>query len=60
MDIFKEIRERADILGIRFNRSYKAICPFPITNKKQHLSQYIQVKIYFIVLGVGKKETQLH
>ena len=34
MDIFKEIRERADILkvcdvlGIKLNRSYKAICPF--------------------------------
>ena len=40
MDIFKEVKERVDILkvcdllGIKLNRSYMSICPFQKKKKK--------------------------
>ncbi len=61
MDIFKEVRERADILkvcdvlGIKLNRSYKAICPFPEHKEKTASFSISPSKDIFCCFGCGKK-----
>lgn len=61
MDIFKEVRERADILrlcdvlGIQLNRNYKAICPFPNHKEKTASFSISPSKNIFYCFGCGKK-----
>ncbi len=61
MDIFKEVRERADILkvcdvlGIKLNRSYKAICPFANHKEKTASFSISPSKNIFCCFGCGKK-----
>ena len=61
MDIFKEVRERADILkvcdvlGIKLNRSYKALCPFPEHKEKTASFSISPNKNIFCCFGCGKK-----
>lgn len=59
MDIFKEIRERVEILevcnilGIKLNRNYKAICPFH--KEKTPSFSVSKRKNIFCCFGCGKK-----
>lgn len=61
MDIFKEVRERADILkvcnvlGIQLNRGYKAICPFANHKEKTASFSISPSKNIFYCFGCGKK-----
>ena len=61
MDIFKEVRERADILqvcdvlGIKLNRNYKALCPFPSHLEKTASCSIHPKKNIFCCFGCGKK-----
>ena len=61
MDIFKEVRERAnilevcDVLGIKLNRNYKAICPFTDHNEKTASFSISPNKNIFCCFGCGKK-----
>lgn len=61
MNIFKEVRERADILkvcdvlGINLNRSYKAICPFANHKEKTASFSISPSKNIFCCFGCGKK-----
>ena len=61
MDIFKEVRERTDILkvcnilGININRSYKAICQFPEHKEKTASFSILPTKNIFYCFGCGKK-----
>ncbi len=61
MDIFKEIRERVDILkvcdvlGIKLNRNYKAICPFADHKEKTASFSISPSKNIFCCFGCGKK-----
>ena len=61
MDIFKEIRERANILqvcevlGIKLNRNYKAICPFADHKEKTASFSISPSKNIFCCFGCGKK-----
>ena len=61
MDIFKEVRERANILevcnvlGIRLNKNYKAICPFADHNEKTASFSISPSKNIFCCFGCGKK-----
>lgn len=61
MDIFKEVRERADILkvcdilSINLNRSYKAICPFANHKEKTASFSVSPNKNIFCCFGCGKK-----
>lgn len=59
MDIFKEIRERVNIVdvceafGINLNRSYKSVCPFH--NEKTASFSVSPTKNIFCCFGCGKK-----
>ena len=61
MDIFKEVRERADILqvcdvlGIKLNRNHKAICPFDDHKEKTASFSISSSKNIFKCFGCGKK-----
>ena len=61
MDIFKEVREKADILqvcnvlGIKLNRNYKAICPFANHIEKTASFSIHPKKNIFYCFGCGKK-----
>lgn len=61
MDIFKEVREKADILkvcnalGINLNRNYKAICPFVNHKEKTASFSISPSKNIFCCFGCGKK-----
>ena len=61
MNIFKEVRERAsilevcDVLGIKLNRNYKAICPFADHNEKTASFSISPSKNIFCCFGCGKK-----
>ncbi len=61
MDIFKEIRERSNILdvcnilGIKLNRSHKAICPFADHKEKTASFSISPSKNIFCCFGCGKK-----
>ena len=61
MDIFKEVRERAnilevcDVLGIKLNKNHKAICPFADHNEKTASFSISPSKNIFCCFGCGKK-----
>lgn len=61
MDLFKEVRERADILqvcdilGIKLDRSYKCICPFSSHKEKTASFSIHPGKNIFCCFGCGKK-----
>lgn len=61
MNIFKEIRERVnilevcDVLRIKLNRNYKAICPFADHNEKTASFSISPSKNIFCCFGCGKK-----
>lgn len=61
MDIFKEVSQRTDILkvcevlGIKLNRSYKAICPFTGHKEKTASFSVSPRKNIFYCFGCGKK-----
>lgn len=60
-NIFEEVRNRVNILdvcdrlGIRLNRSYKAICPFPNHREKTPSFSVSKTKNIFCCFGCGKK-----
>lgn len=61
MDIFKEVKERAnilkvcDVLGIKVNKNYKCLCPFPSHKEKTPSFSISTTKDIFCCFGCGKK-----
>ena len=61
MNIFEEVKNRAkiidvcDLLGIKLNRNYKCLCPFPNHKEKTPSFSVLPDKNIFFCFGCGEK-----